>query len=112
MDDRACVALAVLDHDLLLNAGMTLELEEADSSRKKKRWWVRDWLLRRPFYGQYDALLTELKTEDPETFRNFIRMDFAMFDELLERLSPRIAKKNTFYRETISPGIRLAITLR
>ena len=35
-----------------------------------------------------------------------------MFDELLARVSPRITKKHTWYRESLEPGLKLALTLR
>ena len=35
-----------------------------------------------------------------------------MFDELLARVSPRITKKYTWYREPLEPGLKLALTLR
>ena len=41
-----------------------------------------------------------------------MRMPPEMFDEILERLRPRITKQMTFYREPLDPGMKLAITLR
>lgn len=35
-----------------------------------------------------------------------------MFKELVERLTPRLTKTDTFYRKALSPGLKLAITLR
>ena len=35
-----------------------------------------------------------------------------MFDELLNRIRPRIAKQDTWYRQAIDPGLKLALTLR
>ena len=60
----------------------------------------------------FDRLLVELRAEDPSSFQNFLRMPPPMFDELLERLSPRLEKEETFMRKPISPGLKLAITLR
>ena len=44
--------------------------------------------------------------------RNFLRMEPAMFDKLLHRIRPRIAKQDTWYRQAIEPGIKLALTRR
>ena len=41
-----------------------------------------------------------------------MRMPPAMFDEILNRVYPRIAKKYTWMRGPIAPGMKLAITLR
>ena len=44
-------------------------------------------------------------------FRNFVRMDPAMFPETLTRVGPRTEKFDTWYRKAINPGCRLAIRL-
>ena len=31
---------------------------------RKRRYWVRPWLLRRPVLGQYESLMSELSNED------------------------------------------------
>ena len=41
-----------------------------------------------------------------------MRVDPQMFQELLHVIGPRITKKNTWYRQSIDPGLRLAITLK
>ena len=46
----------------------------------------------------------ELRLEDSDSFRNFSRMELAMFDELLHKIRPRSAKQNTWYRQAIGPG--------
>ena len=73
---------------------------------------MRPWLSRRLDYGHYDTLMRELEAEDVVSFRNFFRMDPAMFREVLQRVGPRIEKYDTWYRKAINPGCRLAITLR
>ena len=77
-----------------------------------RRHWVRNWIGRRVQFGLYDQLMVELRNEDPAAFHNFLRMPPAMFDELLERVGPRITKQYTFYRDPIEPGLKLALTLR
>ena len=80
--------------------------------RKKKSIWVRKWLQRRPNLGQYQKLLRELKKEDTKGFKNFLRMDYPTFREILDRIEPRIKKVGCNFRKPLSPGIKLAITLR
>ena len=46
------------------------------------------------------------------SFRNFVRVEPAMFRELLLRLRPRLEKIDTFFRKSLDPGLKLAITLR
>ncbi|MCM8858028.1 MAG: transposase family protein [Candidatus Thiodiazotropha sp.] len=80
--------------------------------RRRRRYWVKPWLLRRPLLGQYERLMHELRDEDLPAFRNFVRVEPAMFQELIARLGPRITKNDTWYRKALDPGLRLAITLR
>ena len=66
---------------------------------------------RRLDYGHYDHLMRELEAEHVVSFRNFVRMVPAMLKEVLQRVGPRIEKYDTWYRKSINPGCRLAITL-
>ena len=43
--------------------------------RQSKKFWVRQWLLRRPLYGQYEKRMAEMKADDPASFKNFLRME-------------------------------------
>ena len=54
----------------------------------------------------YDRLLVELRNEDGHSFQNSSDVD-----ELMQRLTPRIAKQNTNYRPSF-PGLKVSITLR
>ncbi|KAM0736898.1 putative nuclease HARBI1 [Formica fusca] len=54
----------------------------------------------------------ELRCEDPQSFMNYIRMNEAMLEELLMRITPLIQKKDTVMREAIAPRERLVATLR
>jgi hypothetical protein len=60
----------------------------------------------------YDQLMVELRNEDPETFTNFLRLPPDMFDELLDRVGPRITKMHTRYRAPLEPGLKISLTLR
>lgn len=82
--------------------------------RRQRRWWCRAWLSpeRRRHFGLYDQLMTELRREDRKAFISFMRVPPEMFDEILERVGPRISKQQTYLREPLHPGLKLAITLR
>lgn len=49
--------------------------------------------------------------QDKEGYRQWIRMDTATFEYLLEKVTPIILKQNTVMREAIPAGERLALTL-
>ena len=56
--------------------------------------------------------MDELKKEDVKGFRNFLRMDYEIYQEILTRIEHRIKPKKSKYRKPLTAGIKLAITLR
>ena len=80
---------------------------QARQRRRAKRFWVRPWLSAdiRLQFGHYDQLLRELRMEDNSSFFNHMRMEPLMFDEILNRVSPRIQKGDTQFRKALEPGI-------
>lgn len=88
------------------------EQEAAEVQQRKRTCWSRSWLMRREVFGQYDTLMTELLREDLPGYKNFLRVCPELFNELLEKISHRIEKQETFWRAPLSPGLRLAVTLR
>ena len=94
-----------------------IKLHDYQSRGRRKalrKCWSRAWLgpQRRRQFGLYDQLMVELRREDPKSFINFMRMPPEMFDEILQRVGPRITKQYTFFRAPLEPGLKLAITLR
>lgn len=84
-------------HNLILAA----LLEEAEQERQRqqraprpRRWWVRDWILRRPLFGQYETLMRELEAENTDDFKAYLRIEPQMWRELLQRVGPRITKSH------------------
>jgi hypothetical protein len=59
-----------------------------------------------------NILLSELNKEDGSGFRNFVRMTKSDFEILLQKIGPRIQKKDTKFGEEIPASIRAAVTLR
>ena len=79
--------------------------------RKRRTMWVKPWLLRRVTLGHYNNLMQELMRESRGDFKAFLRMEPAMFQEMLVRVAPRITKSDGA-RPPLAPGLKLAITLR
>ena len=73
---------------------------------------VRPILQRREICGEFHTLVQELRKKDPDAHRRYFRMGVEDFDEILQRVEPRIAKKSTHFRDPIPPAERLAATLR
>ena len=53
-----------------------------------------------------------MKTEDVQAYVHFCCFDPDVFQELLTRIVPRITRRHTSFRPSLSPGLKLAIILR
>jgi len=73
--------------------------------------WVSDFLSRRHLKGAYQNLVKEIEGNDLDRFYNFHRMSPEQFNYLLEKVEPLI-KRQDVVRESLSPGLRLSLTLR
>jgi hypothetical protein len=45
--------------------------------------------------GGSSRLLTELSSENPESYKNFMRLSLAKFEELVSLVTPKIIKSET-----------------
>ena len=68
--------------------------------------------IKRSKKGEYHALIQEMRLSDQESFYKYFRITPARFDELLRIVGPEITRQHTNFRSPISPGERLAVTLR
>lgn len=59
---------------------------ELKKKTKKREYWVRKWISRRNTLGASETLLKELHFEDPRSFCNLLRVDYAMFHEILQKV--------------------------
>lgn len=66
--------------------------ESSIKNKKTRRMWVYEWINKRTEVGFTATLYEELKAEDPEMYKNFIRMNARDFDFLLELVTPLIQK--------------------
>ncbi|KAI4455677.1 hypothetical protein MML48_9g00012276 [Holotrichia oblita] len=85
---------------------------DMNKSRKKRRFWVKQWILRRNRLGASETLLKELALEDKEGYRNHLRMSEERFDELLSKVQNCIKKQDNVMRQAIPPKFKLQVTLR
>ena len=64
-----------------------IKKEEVRNSVKMLRNYMEiKWLQRRPELVQYGRLMKELKKEDVKRFRIFLRMDYELYHEILQRI--------------------------
>ena len=105
-------ALVQQQNQNVVRVQQAVDRRRRERRRRDRVVWVRQWILRRPKHGLYDKLMVELRNEDTRAFKHFMMMPPAMFDEVVQRLTPRLAKQNTNYRASLEPGLKVAITLR
>ena len=74
--------------------------------------WTRSWIRRREERGTSHQLIRELAVEDAPAFARYFRMDKEKINDLVGRISIDIERQDTIMRAVISPGERLAVTLR
>ena len=78
--------------------------------RRHKRYWVRPWITQAECEeeGQYTRLMPRLELDDHMAYRKFIQMP----PKLEQRLTPELQSERTWMREPLSPGLKLAVTLK
>lgn len=81
-------------------------------SSSKRRVWRKNWLGSRETEGFCAKLLLELRANEPELYRNCVRMTVDQFDHLLGLVTPFIQKEDTNMRMSIPASDRLILTLR
>lgn len=82
-----------------------------ERKRKLQKIWCKNWLKNRNRFSQM-SLLAELAANEPNDYKNYLKMTENCFEDILRRISPAIEKQNTSMKEAISCKERLAATLQ
>ena len=64
-------------------------------NKRKKRRWVKPWIMRRNTLGASNTWLVEWTNEDRDMYKNHLTMSQEQFFELLSKVKPYIEKQNT-----------------
>lgn len=88
-----------------------LALQKKKRKKRKHRVWCKNLSLNREKSSQASPM-NSLKENDPDDFRNYLRMSGESFELLLNLVEPLIRKKETLMRQAISAEQRLVATLR
>ena len=73
--------------------------------------WIHPINQRREDLGEFRRLVSEQRL-DSNRFQTYFRMTTEKFDALLHIVGPSLQRKETHFRQSLSPSQRLAITLR
>lgn len=79
--------------------------------KQNRRYWVHPFTESRLLRGQFYTSFADLR-ESPSKFFIYFRMSVRSFDELADRLIPKITSQDTNMRLSIPPLEMLAVTLR
>lgn len=80
-------------------------------NRNVRRFGTRPVNRLRSVKGEFHSLVPDLRLQDPTLHFKYFRMSCNRFDDLLQRILPRICHKNT-HEQPISAAERLAATLK
>ena len=85
-----------------------------ERKQKPRRFLVNLWLSQRERldHSHYYQLMETLRSNDTDHYKNFTRLEPALFDELLQRIHHRISRQRAWYRDPLDPGLKLAVILR
>lgn len=98
------------EDELLALAGVCLIKKLKVLKDKKTRRSQKSWIEKRATYSHIN-LIKEL-TNEPDDFRNYLRMDETTYRHLLDLVTPSIKKTDTVMKCSITPHERLSATLR
>ena len=77
-------------------------------SRKKQKLWFKALLSQRNERGIYNNLIQELRHEDIDGYKRFLKMTPEVFDDLLSYIETDITKQTRVLREPIPAKMKLA----
>ena len=99
--------------DRVVLASLFFLMHQRIKRRKtKRRWWCRPYVADHGARGNFKHLLQRSRIDDPDTFKEFVRLTPDLFDQVLELIEPQIKKQDTHLRAAVPPDERLAVTLR
>lgn len=73
--------------------------------------WQKQWLAKRDDLSVHHNILKELKLQNGENYRQYLKLDADTYGYILDKIRPLITKETTRFRRPISPEEQLAITL-
>lgn len=88
------------------------EAKEQNKKVNKRREWIKHWRQNRDSSGSYHFLTQELRLQDKQAYRGYLRMDADCFQEILNLIKTDITRQDTVLRKAVSAEEKLSLTLR
>ncbi|KAK5643399.1 hypothetical protein RI129_007244 [Pyrocoelia pectoralis] len=101
--DEIDVGIGLLILECLLNI-------KKKKAKRQRRWWVRPIYMSRIRQGHFHNLVQEMRLSDSDSFFQFTRMNYELYEELCRLTHKDLRKKSI--RPSIECSQRLMITLR
>jgi hypothetical protein len=99
MDQSTLYEVTQTNNDVMLAARHLEEVWDAEDAmkrrrrKKRKEFWVYHMFCLRDVHCHYNNLMAKLLNKDCYRYKQLVRMDPALFEEILRRLEPRIQRK-------------------
>jgi hypothetical protein len=78
---------------------------------KKRSVWIREWILDRPLFGQYENLMSELCRADIKGVQELYKSGLCYVRRVSpQSIGPRIERQDTFFRKALDPGLYVEVT--
>ena len=78
--------------------------------KRRGRLWRKPWVACHDEQGAYNNLVKELELYG--CLHDYLRITKSQFLDIVQRVTPILQRKNTNFRAVITPGERVAVTLR
>jgi len=93
MADDGIVRLCTLMYFSIVVAICAYNVER-DKYKRRRKMWVKPWILCKKVKGAYHTLFNELLNTNQESFRNYMRMDFSAFKHLQSMAADVVVQLN------------------
>lgn len=108
---RRALLLNVINHGMFAMNVLNDAMLRVMRRRRIRATWSKNIWLRRELYGFSETLLEECLVEEPEQYKILLGVDVPTFEFVLERIAHRIQRQDTNMRTSLSPKLRLQVTL-
>ena len=70
-----------------------------EKEKSKRKFLVKKWLKAREHKSVYNNLFQELRVDDAENYRRYLRMNTDTLQELLQSVTPKLEKRGTALKQ-------------